>query len=135
MAKYLNKGGVHIGPGGVVVEPGKTFVSNDPELCVKFPNKFELIHPEVPTPVLRQSVDTPEPEKTEVQVAAEKGAEGIAAPGKDVTSEFDGAADGGLTVRKDKRGWWVYDEGEDAINEKPLKKREVPVFIAECLTD
>jgi len=137
MVKYLNKGGVHVTADGTAVLSGETFVCDDPELCTKFPNKFEVVYPEPPTPVLKQSVDTPAPEKTEIQEAAEKGAEGITAPVlKDVTSNFPKAKEGGLAVKKDKRGWWLYEvDDEEPVNEKPLKKREVSAFITDYLKD
>jgi len=121
---------------GTVLKSGETFESNDPRLIEKFPNKFEQVVA-LPAPVAQattQSVGTPEAEKTDVQKAAEAGAAEILPGHQDMTTEFPVAGEAGLRVTKTRQGWYVFDEDSDeAVNEKPLKKREVAAFLEEYL--
>lgn len=127
--RYRNNGGQHVFLDNTVVEHGETFVCDDPDLMTKFPQKFTRVYDE-PTPA----------EKTPVQEAAEKGAAG-AAPKKaipefkDVTDEFPEAGKADLRVLKNKAGWWLYDDDDDPVNEKALKKKEVAEAIAVFVTE
>jgi hypothetical protein len=133
MKTYLNKGGSHTCRDGTVVPRGAT-VTTDEDLIAKFGKKFELVQP---APVVA---------KSPVQQAAEKGAEdgdegnddgdsGADDGMADVTEDFPAATEADLTVKKDKRGWWVFDGDEDPANEKPLRKKGVDAFLEEYLAE
>ena len=140
MRTYKNGGAGHVTLAGEAIPKGGT-ITTEEDLAAKFPGKFTV----VPTGAQAQSVSTPEDEKTAVQKAAEAGAKEIAAAETkakaagtpsddgmtDVTKDFPSAEKAGVTVRRDKRGWWVFDGDEDPANEKALKKREVRAFIAD----
>lgn len=139
MLTYKNMGGLHTLLDGTTVPKGGVFQSDDPYLCKKFRGKFERVIEEpapAPAPVV-QSVDTPEEKKTAVQKAAETGATDVLPEGTtDVTGEFPSAQEADMRVLKDKRGWYVYDDGgKEPANEKPLKRKAVDCFIEELLAD
>jgi hypothetical protein len=95
---YINKGGLHTLADGTKVPGGETFESTDPNLCAKFPLKFEKAG-SVKKPV-NATTAAPEP------------------------------------VLRDKKGWAVFEDGDDdALNDKPLKKKEVQPFIDDYLAD
>jgi len=124
---YENLGGQHITPDGTRVEHGKTFHSDDPNLCKKFPNKFKRCH--IDAPPAQPVNSTPATPVAE----SEKAVDEKSGP-KDVTDEFLEAAKNDLVVEKDSRGWHVRDSDEtEAINNKPLKKKEVADFIKKYL--
>lgn len=108
---YRNLGGQHILLDGTTIEKGEVFECDDPELLTKFPQKFERVHPGE--------------------------AEGAPTAGDrtDVTTDFPEAAEADLTVLKDRKGWFVFDEGDEPLNEKPLKKKDVAAFIETYLED
>ena len=128
MAKqtYINKGGQHVLADGTKVERGERFDCDDPDLRVNFPNKFELVNVDekpvnAPPPVAAKPAPAPKPDKDEPE---------------DVTKDFTVDQDGNLTVLKDKKGWNVFEEGdEEPLNEKPLKKKDVQPFIDEYLDE
>lgn len=133
--QYRVLGGLHRLPDGTIVKKGEIFESPDTRLVEKFRNKFERVVP-APAPINTQNVATPEAEKTPVQKAAEAGAAEILPNGQqDMTAEFPKAQEANLVVTKDRRGWYVYDadDRDGAINEKPLKKKDVPGFLEEYL--
>ncbi len=126
---YKNLGGEHRCVNGEIVKQGETFESDDGNLCKKFPNKFKRVTVEAPPsnavpppPVL---VESPSPESKDRDTK-----------GQDVTGDFPLASKNDLIVRKDSRGWWVFDEeddngGKEALHEKSLKRKDVVSFITE----
>jgi len=138
MATYRNIGGEHITADGKTIKNGGTFVSNDPTLLKRFSTKFTKVDAgDVPTEQAKPSapVAAVKPaDAPKAPVAAVKPTAGDVALDEDVTSEFPTAADAGLVIKKDKRGWWVFDEADDnPANEKPLLKKEVEDFIDEYI--
>jgi hypothetical protein len=134
---YINKGGLHTLADGTKVPGGETFESTDPNLCAKFPLKFEKAG-SVKKPV-NATTAAPEPESTATPSEENKAISGQTvaenAP-QDVTAEFTVDSDGSLTVLRDKKGWAVFEDGDDdALNDKPLKKKEVQPFIDDYLAD
>lgn len=107
-----NIGGQHTLADGTTVEHGGTFEYEGTlaELQAKYPNKF---------------------------VAAEGGkAAAPAAPEEtDVTEDFPAAKENDLQVVKTAKGWNIYDDGDDPINEKPLKKKDVQAAIDAYLAE
>ena len=108
-----NLGGGHNLADGTVVGHGETFEHEGDfdALCKKFPNKFERCH------------------------KAETGGTATADDRQDVTTEFPEAAEAGLTVLKDKKGWSVYDEGDEPIEGTPCTKGKVKAAIEKYLAD
>lgn len=115
LTAYRNNGGVHsftdepqpdgtIKPGRTV-QKGEAFESDIPNLDTLFPNKFVKIHP------------------SEVQGVA------TANDKTDVTPDFPLAVEADLTVLHDKAGYWIYDEGEEPLNNKALKRGSVDTFV------
>ncbi len=149
---YKNNGAAHVGLDGVTVPTGGTIITEE-DLIKKFPNKFVV----VPTEATAQDTGTPEDEKTDVQKAAEAGAKDLTPPppetppplappetppplkmddGRtDVTGDFPYAPEAGVTVRRDKRGWWVFDGDAEPANEKALRKKDVRAFVDELTAE
>jgi hypothetical protein len=137
---YRNTGGMYVDLAGQRIPHGIVFESDDPGLCEKFPNKFELV----------QAKQAPKPEPTAIQelAAAVQESKSVASqavpPGPeskptidmkaDVTVDFPTAVENDLSVVTDKHGWWVLDHGE-LINDKPLAKKEVAKVIKTYLGD
>jgi hypothetical protein len=126
--KYLNTGGNHTLLDGTVIKNGGVFECDDPDLDKKFKNKITKY---VEVPVVQA---TP----VEAPVEAAKVVEPPATEDKvDATDEFPEAKNGGLVVKRDKTGYFVYDETSDAesVNEEPLKKKDVSGFVKVYLTE
>lgn len=126
--KYLNTGGRHTTLSGMVVKNGEYFDSDDPDLDKKFPNKIVLF---VEPVVVAAPVDAPVVEAApvvEIPATDDK---------VDVTADFPEAATGNLVVKRDRAGYWVYDETSDdeSVNEEPLKKKDVASFVKVYLTE
>lgn len=115
---YRVLGGNHRDADGNEYAKGDTFESKDPDLKNKFPNKFKKI--DVTDVDIDDEEDIDEvPKKTGPQ---------------DVTADFPAAVDAGLTVTRDKRGWYVADDGEPT-HEKALKKGAVAAHIEAWLEE
>ena len=121
--KYRNLGGAHVTAGGLVIKKGETFDSDDPDLCKKFLGKFERVSDDPRTPAPAPA-SASAPSKT-----------GVANELSDVTADFPDAEEAGLTVKKDKSGWWVYDNEDEVVNEMPLKKKEVSGVVKAYLAE
>lgn len=146
---YLNKAGKHSCLDGTVVPHGKT-VETEEDLIAKFGRKFELVTPVNPIQAAAETgasgllvPDGPALAPADgggganSADAAENATDGAQAPAgmTDVTEEYPAAAKADLTVCHNKRGWWVFDAGTEAVNEKPLKKKDVEVFIKDYLAE
>lgn len=118
--KYRNIGGGHM-DGSTLIKPGEVFECEDDDLCEKFLNKFEKVHPgEVADTPVTKAKDTTDETRVPVR--------------EDVTADFPSAGDNDLCVFKDKQGWWILDDG-DPVNEKPLKKKAVDSAIEDYLEE
>jgi len=132
---YKNNGGAHMTANGTIIPNGGVFQDENPDLCKVFPNKFAVVHTPAPTP----AADDPTP----APAAPAQATTPIAAPAKptgvvvvDVTDEYPAAEDADLTVTKVKGGYDVYDEDKsEPINEKPLAKKKVQLFLDEYLAE
>lgn len=135
MAKvtYRNIGGTYVTRDNVVVKRGGTFETGDPDICKKFPLRFERVHRQesvvapAPAPVTGPIVDKAEPEGS-TEASTTDGRE-------EVTADFKTAQENALQVYKDKRGYWVYDQGDTTPihGDAPLKKRGVNKAIQDYL--
>ena len=123
---------------GKSYQPGDV-IEDDRDLAAMFPLKFEL-H-QGPAPV----AETAPKEVLETQTAspdrdaASGASEGEAEPdarGTDVTADFPQALEHGLNVfqsgTKKSPKFSVYD-GDELLNDKPLKRADVDSFISESL--
>jgi len=133
MPRYLNEGGDHYTAGGeqdaTCHKHGAIFDSDDPDLCEKFPCKFKRIYAEVdPTEPIVQDTPTPEtPAVDAPSVDATTGVPIVKEGYTDQTVDFPQAADNGLQILRDKRGWWVYemDSPEDPCHDKALRRKKL----------
>jgi hypothetical protein len=130
---YLNKGGTHTALDGTVTPKGGT-ITTEEDLVAKFGSrKFALMQPGQPVPAAPAAPEAPKAPDTNED--ADSG-DDVAPDGMDdVTADFPVAEAHDLTVKKDKRGWWVFDGDEDPANEKPLRKKDVDVFLEEYLAE
>lgn len=141
MPRFKNNGGAHVFtvPNGkdekgkelfkdITVKNGEVFETDDAGLMKKFPNKFERI-PDGETPVVNATkpaevaakVDAP---STDEETGKDKGdGTGPAKDAEDVTDQFPAAKKNELTVKHDKAGYWLMDEG-DTVNEKALRTKK-----------
>ena len=138
---YKNIGGSHQTRSGENVPHG-AIVKTEEDLVSIFPDKFEL----VPESVAEENTSKTktctaggvEPETTSdggtaggVEPETETKLEGFT----DVTNDFPVAKEADLSVKRNKQGWHVFDEGTEPANEKALKKKEVGPFLDEYLKD
>lgn len=135
MPKYQNTGGPHQTIDGETIDAGAIFELDDQTLLEAFPGKFKLVKEEAPAPVVEPEEVAADDPTLETEPATEEVPK--AAKGRtDVTDEFKLALEADMRVEKDKRGWYILDEGDDdPINEKPLLKREVEGAIREYLAE
>lgn len=124
MPRYLNKGGSHTLLDGTVVETGQEFDYPDESIETTFMGKFELVRERF------VSAPAPAPETDPAKTPADE--DDNVPEGTDVTAEFPDAVDG-IRVTKTSAGWWIYDGDAEAINEKPLKKKDVADAIQDYL--
>ena len=125
---YLNKGGSYTALDGTETPHGKT-ITTEVDLIEKFgPTHFEEVRVMV---VEVEAATAPVQAKKEVVQEPEKASDGMV----DVTDEFPEAGLNSFIVKKDQKGWWVFDGDGEAANEKPLKKKEVEPFISEILAE
>lgn len=136
--------GSHAGPGEggkfKTYKPGDT-VESEQDLCKVFPNKFERIPDEAPSSFSPST----EEQKAAVSKAAKKGAKGVAPPeteepepnplGRDVTKRFPTAQEEDFQVFADGGAFSVVeaDDPTEALNDKPLKRKDVEPFIRQYL--
>lgn len=129
--KWKNVGAAHTTETGRNVQRGEVFESDLP-LDTLFVGKFERVYKEAEAEAEAEAPKAPD--NTEQGALTEK-KECVSSDREDVTTEFPGAAEAGLVVVKDKKGWCVYDEGNAPINEKPLRKKDVLEIVAEYTTE
>lgn len=144
--RLLPKAGDHAeaGAGGVALAyRAGDIVESDRDLMEAFPNKFERVdvaeEPASPSTPFKPSAE----EKTAVQKAAEEGAKDVSPPedpksnplGRDVTKRFPKALEEEFLVFADGGAFSVSeaDEPAEALNNKPLKRKDVDSFIREYL--
>lgn len=126
MKKFRLKAGSHV-EGGSTYNKGDV-VESPYALNVLFKEKFEVIHE--PAKVSKE-VQPKDP-----QGGSDEGDEGEGEEplGADVTSSFPFASEKGLRVLQAGRGkHYVVEEDNlsEALNEKPLNKKDIEVFIDE----
>jgi len=134
---YRNKGSRHVCLDGTVVDHNE-YITTEEDLITKFPNKFVEVVPPAPP-------KKPAPVVTVAEAAEEGAAEVAAPPAKkkkvgeemvDVTEKFPEAVAADLIVKKNKRGWWVFDGDAEPANEKPLRtKKALGKFLEEYLKE
>lgn len=116
--EYVLTGGRHaeqVDGEQVILTKGDT-IKTDSDLIKRFPNKFELAPGQkVAGETSGKSVDT-----------SSQGASDTDARGEDVTAQFEGAEDNGLSVFKLKKKFYVYDDeaGEVLGNGDGVKKAD-----------
>jgi len=137
MAKYKNIGGLHQLADGTNIPAGTTFETDQPipeDFAAKFQQVFDAPEPVAPAPEPEPVAPepTPEPEPD----PALPGSDGDDPDLKDVTADFPLAGENDMHVVRGKRGWHIFDEGdEEPINDKPLLKRDVAPAIEAYLAD
>lgn len=129
MPKIKNIGGSHTFLDGTVVDHGEVFETDIPleKIQARFPNKFVGVSDSDP---VANKAPTPAEEESEPEDASGEDDDDL---GEDVTEDFPAAKEQDLTVRKLKGKWHVWD-GDEQINEEPLKKSEVAGVIADYLS-
>jgi hypothetical protein len=112
-------------------EDGHVF-ETDRDLVAMFPNKFERVH----VPGDEGAEDEASPPKPKKESKPKKDDAPPPKPlGRDVTKRFPKAAEEDFKVFSDGGAFFVAeaDEPTVALNEKPLKKKDVIPFIKEYL--
>lgn len=125
MKAYKNNGATHTMRDGVEVPRGG-IIKCDENLAKAFPHKFEEVSGNQKVKDKENTSTAKQKEAAEERPNTKKKSDEMI----DVTDKF--TVPEGYTVKRDKRGCWVYDGDEEPANEKPLKRDEVEAFIKEC---
>lgn len=130
MKAYRNNGAPHRMRDGTIIKRGE-IVNSDENLAEKFRNKFKEVAAEPQAVIAERPGKTKQKETQDKKPEEKKQSDSM----EDVTEKFAEkfSVPDKYTIKRDKRGCWVFDGDTEPANEKPLKRNEVEAFIKECV--